>query len=413
MKLCAHGCGTWRGWRRPNCAEAFVAAAKNGFRNVEVDVSVTKNGEFVMGHDDRGIADMDSADYLGRRSPHGGTRLSLNRLIEISADLPYSRIMVDFRPGWRSDRPDNLRMVATLLLQAKDSGRFMLSAYSESDAKTVLDAGFENVILWLGNRYRRFNPIKEMAFRKADFALTNGIRFVSFGEKHIHAAKSAIERLRAGNVEIWTAGWNSRADLKRASKLGVDVATVDCIVPGGTFANLVWCAKQKTWISARRAKTAICRQLGMIEKPAGKKVFLVGVFDLLHFGHFELFRRAKALAGPGGKLTVAVQDDEFVLKYKPTANIVIPLENRISMIETLRTVDRVVIYTDVDKIVKELAFDVFVVGGDQTHAGFQRAIEWCKENGREVVRLSRTPGVSSSKLRKGIAKTVERTEKQP
>lgn len=55
---------------------------------------------------------------------------------------------------------------------------------------------------------------------------------------------------------------------------------------------------------------------------SGKSVLTVGVFDLLHFGHFELFRRAKALAGSGGTLTVAVQDDDSVVKYKPQAKLV-------------------------------------------------------------------------------------------
>lgn len=40
-----------------------------------------------------------------------------------------------------------------------------------------------------------------------------------------------------------------------------------------------------------------------------KKVLTVGVYDLLHWGHFELFRRCKELAGDGGELVVAVQED--------------------------------------------------------------------------------------------------------
>ena len=47
------------------------------------------------------------------------------------------------------------------------------------------------------------------------------------------------------------------------------------------------------------------------------RVLTVGVFDLLHYGHFELFRRAKELAGANGVLTVAVQEDAVVTKYKP------------------------------------------------------------------------------------------------
>ena len=50
-----------------------------------------------------------------------------------------------------------------------------------------------------------------------------------------------------------------------------------------------------------------------------KKVLTVGVYDLLHIGHIELFRKAKAL---GNHLIVAVQDSEVVLQYKPDVNLV-------------------------------------------------------------------------------------------
>lgn len=57
-----------------------------------------------------------------------------------------------------------------------------------------------------------------------------------------------------------------------------------------------------------------------------KKVLTVGVFDLLHIGHVNLFRRAKKL---GDSLTVAVQCSEVVLKYKPDAKLVYSTEERI------------------------------------------------------------------------------------
>ena len=131
-----------------------------------------------------------------------------------------------------------------------------------------------------------------------------------------------------------------------------------------------------------------------------KTVLTVGVYDLLHFGHFELFRRAKELAGEDGRLVVAVQEDDVVAKYKPSARLVYSWDVRVRMIRALRWVDDVVPYDDVDECVKKISFDVFVVGGDQTHAGFCRAIDWCRANGKEVVRLERTQGISSSELRK-------------
>lgn len=131
-----------------------------------------------------------------------------------------------------------------------------------------------------------------------------------------------------------------------------------------------------------------------------KKVMTVGVYDLLHKGHVELYRRAKGL---GDYLIVAAQDGDFILKYKPTAKVLNSTEDRKYMIKSIRYVDEVITYTDVDKIVQEVDFDVFITGPDQCHDGFKRAIKWCEEHGKEHIVLGRTDGVSSSELKAKIA----------
>lgn len=133
-----------------------------------------------------------------------------------------------------------------------------------------------------------------------------------------------------------------------------------------------------------------------------KTVFTVGVFDLLHVGHILLFKHAKEL---GDRLVVAVQNDDVILKYKPEAEMVNTTEERLFMVKSIRYVDQVVTYDDVDEIVKKIDFDIFAVGPDQCHEGFQRAIRWCEEHGKEVVTIPRTEGVSSSMLRRFI--TIE------
>lgn len=130
-----------------------------------------------------------------------------------------------------------------------------------------------------------------------------------------------------------------------------------------------------------------------------KKVLTVGVYDLLHIGHVNLFCRAKKL---GDLLTVAVQRSEVVLKYKPEAKLVYTTEERMYMVKAIRYVDDVVEYENVDDIVKTADFDVFVTGPDQIHAGFQAAMQWCREHGKETVVLSRTEGISSSWLKEQI-----------
>ena len=130
-----------------------------------------------------------------------------------------------------------------------------------------------------------------------------------------------------------------------------------------------------------------------------KKVVTFGVYDYFHLGHLRLFKNAKNL---GDWLIVAVQDGDYILKTKPDAKVMYTTEQRKELVSALSVVDEVVSYTDVDVTIKTLDFDVFAVGEDQNHAGFQRAIEWCKENGKEVVRMNRTPGICSSEIKKSL-----------
>lgn len=133
-----------------------------------------------------------------------------------------------------------------------------------------------------------------------------------------------------------------------------------------------------------------------------KKILTVGVYDLLHFGHIELFRKAKAM---GDYLLVAVQDSNIVQKYKP-AKLVYTTEQRCYMVSSIKFVNEVVVYDAVDEIVKQVDFDVFAKGPDQCHAGFQAAVKWCEENGKEVVTLPRTEGISTSMLKQLIAENI-------
>lgn len=129
------------------------------------------------------------------------------------------------------------------------------------------------------------------------------------------------------------------------------------------------------------------------------KVVTFGVFDYFHYGHLKLFERAKAM---GDYLIVAIQDEGYILKYKPEAQILYTQEQRAELIGALSIVDEVVVYTDIDKSIKDVDFDVWAKGEDQNHAGFQAAEKWAIENGKEVRVLTRTPNISTTKIRQQL-----------
>ena len=114
------------------------------------------------------------------------------------------------------------------------------------------------------------------------------------------------------------------------------------------------------------------------------RILTFGVFDLLHIGHILLFQHIKELQ-EDAYVVVAVQTDETIKKYKPNCEIVNNTEARMYMVHAVRFVDEVVTYTDVDKDIQHIDFDVFVKGPDQNHAGFQRAVKWCERNGKKVM----------------------------
>lgn len=132
-----------------------------------------------------------------------------------------------------------------------------------------------------------------------------------------------------------------------------------------------------------------------------KKVLTVGVFDYFHLGHLRLFQRAKAL---GDYLIVAVQDEDYILRFKPEAKIMYSTEQRMELVSALRVVDEVTTYTSIAESIREIDFDIFAIGEDQCHAGFQSAVEWCNANGKTVIRMTRTKGICSSAIKQELAK---------
>lgn len=129
------------------------------------------------------------------------------------------------------------------------------------------------------------------------------------------------------------------------------------------------------------------------------KVLTFGVFDYFHLGHLRLFRSCRKY---GDHLIVAVQDGDFILKRKPDATILYTTEERIEIIRSLRCVDEVVTYKNIEDDIKNIDFDVLVTGPDQTHDGFQKAFQWCNKHNKKHYVIERTKGICSSDIKKSL-----------
>lgn len=126
-----------------------------------------------------------------------------------------------------------------------------------------------------------------------------------------------------------------------------------------------------------------------------KKVITYGTFDLLHYGHVNLLRRAKE---QGDYLIVALSTDEFNWNEKQKV-CYFDYEKRKQLLEAIRYVDLVIPENSWEqKIedVKEFKVDTFVIGDDWA-GKFDFLKEYC-----EVVYLSRTPEISTTQIKENL-----------
>jgi glycerol-3-phosphate cytidylyltransferase len=131
-----------------------------------------------------------------------------------------------------------------------------------------------------------------------------------------------------------------------------------------------------------------------------KKVITYGTFDLLHWGHINILKRASEL---GDHLTVALSTDQFnEVKNKKTYH---SYENRKVILESIRYVDQVIPETKweqkIDDVIKH-DIDLFVMG-DDWKGEFDFLKEYC-----EVVYLPRTVGISTTKIKNDLHKVPKK-----
>ena len=130
-------------------------------------------------------------------------------------------------------------------------------------------------------------------------------------------------------------------------------------------------------------------------------VYTVGTFDLLHVGHLALLNHCKLL---GDILVVGVASDTVVKMYKPNVPIV-PLEQRVEMLEALSCVDIVRPYHQLEYVsgCKAVGVDIFVVGEDWGKKPHNLDVNnYLRKMGKEIAQVTYNPRTSSTKIKKII-----------
>ena len=131
-----------------------------------------------------------------------------------------------------------------------------------------------------------------------------------------------------------------------------------------------------------------------------KRVITYGTFDLLHYGHINLLRRAKAL---GDYLIVALSTDDFNTNCKHKRTY-FTYEERKLLVESIRYVDLVIPEENWDQKKSDMHLyfvDVFVMGDD-----WAGKFDFLKDEGVEVVYLPRTPEISTTQIKSDLKSFV-------
>ncbi|MCE5038752.1 glycerol-3-phosphate cytidylyltransferase [Staphylococcus auricularis] len=125
-----------------------------------------------------------------------------------------------------------------------------------------------------------------------------------------------------------------------------------------------------------------------------KRVITYGTYDLLHYGHIELLRRAREM---GDYLVVALSTDEFnrIKNKKSYYNY----EQRKMMLESIRYVDLVIPESNWDQKSQDVEtydIDIFVMGHD-----WEGEFDFLKDQ-CEVIYLNRTEGISTTQIKREL-----------
>lgn len=131
--------------------------------------------------------------------------------------------------------------------------------------------------------------------------------------------------------------------------------------------------------------------------------YTAGVYDLFHIGHLNLLKNAKGMCD---KLVVGVTTDNLVT-YKGKHSM-IPFEDRLEIVRSIKYVDAVVPQDDMDKLTmcKKLGAQILFVGDDWYGTDKWKTYESeFQKEGIKIIYFPYTKGISSTKITEALRQT--------
>lgn len=236
----------------------------------------------------------------------------------------------------------------------------------------------------------------------------DGMSLIQKGQKVVHLptrAREVYDVTGAGDTVIATIGACLASGLDLTSSCDIANRAAGIVV-GKLGTSTVSIQELYDDIHKKHNSSHILSKENLLDKihelkQAGKKIVMTnGCFDILHKGHVDYLKKAKSL---GDILIVAVNSDESVQRLKGPTRPIVPLENRMAVLEGLASVDYVVPFDEdtPQSLIAKVLPHILVKGGDYKVEEIAGHVE-VLANGGEVKLINFVDGCSTSNIVKKI-----------
>ena len=179
-QLIAHAGGAIYGYRLTNSLEAIETAVGNGFGFIELDFDVTTDGQIVLVHAWKGVAERligsqgrkSLQEFLAAKTLADLTLMDLSMLSDWLEEHPQVSIITDVKAE------DNVAVLKQLKQQA-DPSRFIPQAYSKEEYRQIKALGYERVILTAYRMELDAEELSEFAQKERPWAITIPEQYIS------------------------------------------------------------------------------------------------------------------------------------------------------------------------------------------------------------------------------------------